>query len=91
MNILFKALNSCCYINRLIRDGLHSNFNLQNVNPNDKAEVKTFAEAECQVEEDELEKPEVDGSDNSIPEILEILKDHAIGVVTRLKPSKRGY
>ena len=43
------------------------------------------------MEEDELEKRELDESDNTASEILDLLKDHAIGIVTRMKPSKRGY
>ena len=81
-------MNSCCYINRLIRDGLQEDFNLQQIAAPIK---KEYAEAECQVEEDELEKKEVDESDNTVSEILDLLKDHAIGMVTRLKPTKRGY
>ena len=84
-------MNACCYINRLIRDGLQEDFNLQQLKSDGSNEKKEYASVECQVEEDELEKPEIDGSDNSTAEILEIMKDHAISMITRLKPSKRGY
>jgi hypothetical protein len=65
MNVLFKAMNSCCYINRLIRDGLSVDFNLQQIVQSAGSEKKEYAEAECQVEEDELEKKELDESDNT--------------------------
>ena len=91
MNILLKAVNVCCYINRLIRDGLEEEFNLQQITNDPTTEEKELVDAECQVEEDELEKRELDESDNTIVEILDLLKDHAVSVVTRLKPSKRGY
>lgn len=29
--------------------------------------------------------------DTTVPELLDILKDHAMSVVARLKPSRRGY
>jgi len=43
MNALFKAMNACCYINRLIRDGLQTDFNLQ-AKQVDSSNVKEYAD-----------------------------------------------
>jgi hypothetical protein len=44
--MLFKSINACCYINRLIRDGLKEEFNLEIKNIEAPAK-KEFTDAEC--------------------------------------------
>mgnify|MGYP006095251605 CR=1 FL=1 len=84
-------MNAACYINRLIRDGLANDFNLQTVKHDGTTDKKEFAEAECQVDENELEKPEDEEPDTTVPDLLKLLKDHAVSLVQRMTPSKRGY
>ena len=86
-----KAVKACIYINRLLRDGLEESFKLQkNVKPKDGE--KTFAQADVQVDVEELKANTSESEEEDFDKtIFNLVKEHAIDVYTRMKPTKKGY
>lgn len=102
-----RAIKICTYVNRMIKDGKVDDFQLKQIKGGEAVKIKEkeFATAEVQVDEEELknniptqsseesseEKYESEHDGDINWQVKTLLKNHAIDIMTRLNPTKRGY